>query len=159
MLQHHGVPTRLIDVTSNPMTALWFALEDQILWEGKRKKRAPGVLFAIDVTGENWYETFQHTEGQTALHIENPLAASYEQALAKSAEDQKLFRAFPALPDERMRAQEDSLSEVPSHADIAPRASWDSGQMVLRPALRSSRTSRDSVLERVDAPLASPSAP
>lgn len=106
MLQHHGVPTRLIDVTSNPMTALWFALEDQILWEGKRKKRAPGVLFAIDVTGENWYETFQHTEGQTALHIENPLAASYEQALAKSAEDQKLFRAFPALPDERMRAQE-----------------------------------------------------
>src|SRR3954469_10219862 len=24
-LQHYGIPTRLIDFTSNPMTALWFA--------------------------------------------------------------------------------------------------------------------------------------
>jgi hypothetical protein len=28
VLQHHGVPTRLIDVTANPMTALWFATEE-----------------------------------------------------------------------------------------------------------------------------------
>jgi hypothetical protein len=26
-LQHHGVPTRLIDVTANSLTALWFAAE------------------------------------------------------------------------------------------------------------------------------------
>ena len=29
-LQHFGVPTRLMDVTSNPMTALWFATDSVV---------------------------------------------------------------------------------------------------------------------------------
>lgn len=47
-LQHFGVPTRLIDVTSNPMTALWFATRDS------RSSRAAksGLLVGINMS---WY--------------------------------------------------------------------------------------------------------
>ena len=106
LLQHHGVPTRLIDVTSNPMTALWFAIEEHKPDQEGGVRRSPGVLFAIDVTGTPWYETFQHGALQTWEHLEQPLAATYKQALEASAKERKLFRAFPALPDERMKAQE-----------------------------------------------------
>lgn len=106
VLQHHGVPTRLIDVTANPMTALWFATEEHNPDENDNVRRGPGVLFAIDVTKTDWYETFQHAEGQTLGHLEAPLGASYTHALTKSQKDKAMFRAFPALPDERMKAQE-----------------------------------------------------
>ena len=106
VLQHRGVPTRLIDVTSNPMTALWFAVEEHKPDEDGSVRRSPGVLFAIDVSKTAWYETFQHGEGQTYDHLANPLAATYKQALARSKDDKQMFRAFPALPDERMKAQE-----------------------------------------------------
>lgn len=106
VLQHHGVPTRLIDVTANPMTALWFATEEHRPDKDGNVPRTPGVLFAIDVTKTEWYETFQHSEGQTYDHLENPLAATYKHALEKSGSKHGMFRAFPALPDERMKAQE-----------------------------------------------------
>ncbi|MDQ3276131.1 MAG: FRG domain-containing protein [Actinomycetota bacterium] len=105
VLQHHGVPTRLIDVTANPMTALWFATEEHKPDKDGNVRRSPGVLFAIDVTKTDWYETFQYGK-QTWGHLSNPLGALYEQALKKSAEERQMFRAFPALPDERMKAQE-----------------------------------------------------
>jgi hypothetical protein len=105
VLQHHGVPTRLIDVTANPMTALWFATEEHKPSSGGNVRRSPGVLYAIDVTKTEWYETFQHGP-QTYGHLANPLGALYEQALKKSGSDKQMFRAFPALPDERMKAQE-----------------------------------------------------
>ncbi len=106
MLQHHGVPTRLIDVTANPMTALWFAIEPHAPDESGEVRESPGVLFAIDVTDTDWYETFQHAGAQTWGQIENPLGAMYREALAASAKSRRMFRAFPALPDERMKAQE-----------------------------------------------------
>jgi FRG domain len=44
VLQHHGAATRLLDVSSDPMVALWFAVEDQG-FSGE-----DGALFAINVS-------------------------------------------------------------------------------------------------------------
>lgn len=89
------------------MTALWFATEEHRPDPTTGSvRRSPGVLFAVDVTKTEWYETFQHGEGQTYEHLTKPLAASYTQAIERSAKHREMFRAFPALPDERMKAQE-----------------------------------------------------
>jgi hypothetical protein len=63
-------------------------------------------LFAIDVTDTRWYHTFQHHGTKSWHETGNPLSAVYEIALEDSAKTHKMFRAFPALPDERMKAQE-----------------------------------------------------
>jgi hypothetical protein len=44
ILQHHGAATRLLDVSSDPMVAMWFAVEDQDLL------KRDGALFAIEIS-------------------------------------------------------------------------------------------------------------
>ncbi|MFI5590134.1 hypothetical protein ACIA5G_34165 [Amycolatopsis sp. NPDC051758] len=59
------------------------------------------------MTDTTWYETFSHgPQTQTWAKVSDPLSGPYEEALRKSATDKEIFRAFPALPDERMKAQE-----------------------------------------------------
>src|SRR5207247_327818 len=51
VLQHYGTPTRIIDVTFNPLIGLWFAVEQQWGDDGApRNENVDGRLFAIDVS-------------------------------------------------------------------------------------------------------------
>jgi hypothetical protein len=45
VLQHQGAATRLLDVSSDPMVAMWFAVENQSL-----PKKTDGALFAINIS-------------------------------------------------------------------------------------------------------------
>lgn len=49
-IQHYGGPTRLLDVSYNPLVALWFAVEEQRDELGNAKVDKDGRLFAFDAT-------------------------------------------------------------------------------------------------------------
>jgi hypothetical protein len=101
LLQHHGIPTRLLDVTSNPMTALWFACQ-----RATPERDAAGVLFAFDVTGLPEYPTVDSGAAPTYGALEDPLGYSLVHALEESTTRQGPFLVRPSLPDARMTAQE-----------------------------------------------------
>lgn len=50
-LQHYGVPTRLIDITFNPLVAAFFAVEPVFRDAALTSDDADGRLFVVDVTG------------------------------------------------------------------------------------------------------------
>jgi hypothetical protein len=56
VLQHHGAATRLLDVSSDPMVAMWFAVENPYFFDKN------GALFAINVSNA---ETIDGTDRQS----------------------------------------------------------------------------------------------
>lgn len=100
LMQHHGIPTRLVDVTYNPLTALWFACSDESLIN------EPGVLVGMAVSDVPVIETVPFLPKQTWGGMEDPLGFDYSAALEKSAEDQMPFLVQPVVRDARMTAQE-----------------------------------------------------
>ena len=48
-LQHYGGPTRLLDVSMNPLVALWFAVEEKFHQDGTKKTATDSRLFAFAV--------------------------------------------------------------------------------------------------------------
>ncbi len=101
LLQHHGAPTRLLDVTSNPMTALWFACQ-----HGPGSRGTTGALMAFDVTDLDVYHTVDPGRSPTYGSIGDPLGSDLQSALTKSASERRPFLVQPSLPDKRMAAQE-----------------------------------------------------
>ena len=110
-LQHFRVPTRLVDVTSNPMTALWFASETATMdaRDGAARKK-PGMLIAMNMP---WYrevvdgdkpQTVFKTVGSPPRTIEEFGGLSYKrkQALKLSTP----FIVSSSMPNPRLRAQE-----------------------------------------------------
>jgi hypothetical protein len=101
-LQHHGVPTRLLDVTSNPMTSLWFACQ-----KASPTRDVSGVLFAFDVTSYPKYNAVDYLHrGMSMMEAEFGASAGLVQATTESWRQGLPFVLQPTIRNERMKAQE-----------------------------------------------------
>lgn len=76
-LQHYGIATRLVDVTSNPMTALWFACQRPSNDEVAKS----GLLLAVNVTGWPRMSTVAPTGTMTFDQMDDPRGARLATAL------------------------------------------------------------------------------
>ncbi|MBT2532794.1 FRG domain-containing protein [Arthrobacter sp. ISL-48] len=99
MLQHHGAPTRLIDVTFNPLTALWFACSDSSM------ANLPGVLVVMTVSDAPSRVT-SDIPTLTYDTVTMPREATVISAMRKSQAIGGPLLIEPRPKDERMKAQE-----------------------------------------------------
>ncbi|NYD78427.1 FRG domain-containing protein [Arthrobacter cupressi] len=117
LMQHHGIPTRLVDVTYNPLTALWFACADPRLMD------KPGVLVSMAVSAIPVIETVPILPKEATWgSVGDPLGFDYSQALGNSASNRLPFLVQPIVRDPRMTAQEGLFitASVPEQSDATP---------------------------------------
>ncbi|MFI2101992.1 FRG domain-containing protein [Isoptericola sp. NPDC019693] len=101
LMQHHDSPTRLLDVTSDPMTALWFATESSTNGE----RNTSGALFAFDVTDAPSLHTSAALNPATYGSIDNP-GWHLARAIVDTCETRQPCVLDPSIRDDRMASQQ-----------------------------------------------------
>lgn len=101
IMQHHGLPTRLIDVTHDPMTAMFFACEPRKDGDGRT-----GAMFAFDVRDYRRFKTIDSNATLTWEHAQYGAHTTLREALRHSRDNRSPVLVEPTLRDSRMAAQE-----------------------------------------------------
>lgn len=113
MLQHQGVKTGLLDFTTDPMTALWFACESETATE---TQHVSGVLMAVDVTDWRRLDTEDVDAYANWSHLPDPLGQGYMRIVDEGAP----FLVVPSRPAGRMSVQRGVLVRAPIDLTAAP---------------------------------------
>jgi hypothetical protein len=96
-LQHFGAHTRLVDLTSNPMTALWFACDSPRATNVGKS----GLVVALNVSDWKTYPS-ESARSRAAARTEAPESRLLAEALAQT----KPFLVRATEANERIAAQE-----------------------------------------------------
>jgi hypothetical protein len=99
-LQHYGTATRFIDVTSNPMTALWFACQTPVRGADTADLSDSGVILAINIS--SWTRFGRSQPASTRAAADDPLGWELREALQQP----EPFVVESLLPNDRLRAQD-----------------------------------------------------
>lgn len=85
--QHHGLPTRLLDWTANPLKALYFAVED-------KQNNNDGVVWSWDSFRIEWNEEFPN------LDAEEPYFHRPSHLNDRIVAQQSMFLVYPLGPEQ-----------------------------------------------------------
>lgn len=120
-MQHYGMPTRLLDTTTNPLVALYFACENQ------SEKEKDGVVYVFPNLAVSWstdplvelimdfiFDYYPHSVhlDEMLIHAKEKYADSLHRLMPKDIDSLLYYLTIPAFPvmpaktNERIEAQD-----------------------------------------------------